>query len=334
MARRSRSNAIRQLSRLPFLAPSPARRRAAAPRPAVRRGAGRWVRSTYGGPGGSRAYDVYLPAGHRRAVRVPLVLLLHGCNQTAEEFVAATRFPALADRHGFVLVAPRQTRSHHPGGCWRWFGPGHQVRGAGEPAALAGITAAVLAEPTRWRIDPARVYAAGISAGAGMAVVLAATYPDVFAAVGVHSGPAYRTARSAAGALAVMRGRGVLPETIAGSAFAPMVVVQGVADRVVHARNGDQVVEQWLAHDAARQPSGADPGPVTRSRTTDRRSADGRRVTVTRWYSRRGRKRLELWRVHGLGHAWSGGVRDGSYSDPRGPRASTAMWAFFAAQSL
>jgi poly(hydroxyalkanoate) depolymerase family esterase len=263
-----------------------------------------------------------------------MVLLLHGCNQTAEEFVAATRFTALADRHGFLVVAPRQTRAHHPGGCWRWFDAAHQSRGAGEPAALAGITAAVLAEPTRWRIDPARVYAAGISAGAGMALVLGATYPDVFAAVGVHSGPAYRAARSGAGALGVMRGRGALPGTIPGRAFAPMIVVQGVADRVVHVRNGDQVIEQWLAHDAARLPSGPDAGPVTRSRTTDRRSADGRRFTVTRWYSRRGRKRLEFWRVHGLGHAWSGGVRDGSYSDPRGPRASTAMWAFFAAHSL
>jgi poly(hydroxyalkanoate) depolymerase family esterase len=277
---------------------------------------------------------VYLPVGHRRTTRVPLVMLLHGCNQASEEFVAATRFAALADRHGFVIVAPRQSRGYQPGGCWRWYESGHQARGAGEPAILAGITAQLLAEPSRWRIDPSRVYAAGLSAGGAMALVLAATYPEVFAAIGVHSAPAYRSATGGGSALRAMHGRGAVAAPISRARMAPLIVIQGTADAVVHVRSGRQVADQWLAYDTARSTVRRDPQRITRSRDVAKRSADGRRYTVTRWYSARGRKQLEYWQVEGLAHAWSGGLADGSYSDPRGPRASTAMWQFFAAHSL
>ncbi len=291
---------------------------------------GRWSRANFAGRGGARSYDVYLPAGHRPGTQVPLVLLLHGCNQTAEEFVAATRFAALADRHGFMIAAPRQDRGHQPGGCWRWYEAGHQARGQGEPAILAGIVAQLLAETSRWRIDPSRVYAAGISAGGAMALILAATYPDVFAAVGVHSAPAYRSASNGGNALGAMHGRGAVTVPLAGARMAPLVVVQGTADSVVHGRSGSLVVDQWLAYDRARSTDHRDPQRITRSRAVRKASADGRRYTVTRWYSARGRKQLEYWQIEGLGHAWSGGLKDGSYSDPRGPRASTAMWTFFA----
>jgi poly(hydroxyalkanoate) depolymerase family esterase len=322
-------SALSALSGLPLPAPV---RRGAAPRPAAkRRTPGRWLRSTYSGPAGARSYDVYLPAGHRRTTRVPLMMLLHGCNQAAEDFVAATRFAALADRHGFVIVAPRQTRGYQPGGCWRWYEAGHQARGAGEPAILAGIVAQLLAEPSRWRIDPSRVYAAGISAGGAMSLILAATYPEVFAAVGVHSAPAYRSATSGRSALMAMRGKRPVAAPLAGARMAPLIVFQGTADGVVHAQSGRQVADQWLAYDTARSAGRRDPQRITRSRAVVKRAADGRRFTVTRWYSARGRKQLEHWQVDGLGHAWSGGLADGSYSDPRGPRASTAMWQFFAA---
>ncbi|WP_167761654.1 PHB depolymerase family esterase [Blastococcus sp. CT_GayMR19] len=338
--RRRKVAARRALSALTGVAvPKPARRTAATRSPSKRlpptpRTAGRWLRSTHLGAAGSRSYDVYLPAGHRRSVRVPLVMLLHGCNQTAEQFVAATRFTALADRHGFVLVAPRQTRGHQAGGCWRWYESGHQTRGAGEPAVLAGIAAEVLAEPSRWRIDGTRVYAAGISAGGAMALILAATYSDVFAAVGVHSAPAYRSASNGRGAFGAMHGRGTPPAPTPGAGMAPLVVVQGTADPVVYGSNGRLVTEQWLAYDAVRSADVRDGRRITRSRVMTRRSTDGRRYSVTRWYSARGRKRLEHWEVDGLGHAWSGGTADGSYSDPKGPRASTVMWQFFAAHSL
>jgi poly(hydroxyalkanoate) depolymerase family esterase len=333
--RRRKALIRRALSTLPAGAlPKPARAKAAT-KPGVRRpSAGRWLRSNHVGPAGSRGYDVYLPAGHRRATRMPLVMLLHGCNQSAADFVAATRFTALADRHGFLLAAPRQTRGHQPGGCWRWYESEHQSRGAGEPAILAGITAEMIAEPSRWRVDPSRVYAAGISAGGAMALILAATYPDVFAAAGVHSAPAYRSATNGRSALGAMQGRGTPSTPLPGARIAPLIVIQGTADPVVHARSGRAVADQWLQYAAAASTGVRDGRRITRSRATTRKTADGRRATVTRWYSARGRKQLEHWEVGGLGHAWSGGLPDGSYSDPRGPRASTAMWQFFAAHSL
>jgi poly(hydroxyalkanoate) depolymerase family esterase len=300
----------------------------AAPRPAA---AGVWVGGTHAGPAGSRTYDVYVPAGLRRRTLAPLVLLLHGCGQTPAEFADATRFPAAADRNGFLLVLPHQQSRHPPQRCWRWYEAAHQQRDAGEPAVLAGIVAQVGAEQDRWRVDPRRVYVAGLSAGGAMALTLAATHPDVFAAAGVHSAPAYRSANGAGQALGAMAGRTAVPPPGPGEpAIAPTIVVQGGADGVVRPVNGDRVADQWLAHRAAA----GGPDPVGRSRSEIETTTDGRRYQVLRWYTARGRKVLEYWLVDGLGHAWSGGLKGGSFSDPDGPRATTSMWAFFRLHAL
>jgi poly(hydroxyalkanoate) depolymerase family esterase len=304
----------------------------AVPRPpTVRRSPGRWVRSRAAQPGG-RSYDVYLPAGYRRRTRAPLVLLLHGCTQTPAEFADATRFTTVADRNGFLLVLPHQESRHHPQGCWRWYEAAHQHRGAGEPALLAAIVAQVLAEPERWRADPRRVFVAGLSAGGAMALILAATYPDVVAGVGVHSAPPYRSATRGVQALSAMAARTTAPGPAGSESMPPLIVLQGSSDRVVHPPNGDRVADQWLAFRGAEDP--ADPGRVTRSRGDTGRTADGRDWTRVRWYTARGRRVLEYWVVDGLGHAWSGGRAGGSFSDPAGPRAATIMWAFFRAQRL
>ena len=300
--------------------PAPARR---PPRPVA---AGTWIPGTHLGPAGGRSYDVYVPAGLRRRTAAPLVVLLHGCGQTPAEFVDATRFTAAADRNGFLIVLPHQQARHHPQRCWRWYEPAHQRRGAGEPAVVAGIVAQVAAEETRWRVDQRRVYVTGLSAGGAMALTVAAAYPDVFAAVGAHSAPAYRSSTGAAQALAAMAARTDVPPPLPGApALPPAIVVQGGADPVVRKLNGDRVADQWLAHRAA---AGGD-DPVSRSRSDSGRTTDGRTYDVLRWYTARGRKVLEYWLVDGLGHAWSGGRKGGSFSDEEGPRATTLMWAFF-----
>lgn len=193
----------------------------------------------------------------------------------------------------------------------------------------------MVADTRHWRIDASRVYVAGLSAGGAMALVLGATHPDVYAAVGVHSAPPYRSAAGRSTALRAMAGRPSRPRLPAGaSRMPPTVIFQGSADSTVSAVNAERVAEQWLAFHHAAASGPREPDRITRSRTTAGRSSDGRRYTVTRWYTARGRKRLEIWHVVGLGHAWSGGLGGGSFSDPRGPRASTEMWRFLSAHRL
>ncbi len=303
-----------------------------------------WRHGRFTGAAGSRSYRLYVPRGIRSTARVPLLVALHGCRQDGLDFATGTRFNDLADRHQFVVVYPQQGRTHNGQRCWNWFRPAHQNRAAGEPAILAGIVRKVVNEATPWRIDPSRIYVAGISAGGAMAVVLAATYPELFAAVGVHSAPPYRSASGPVNALAAMRGASAPPAEEHGlwGPMPPMLIFQGTADGTVRSINAQRVAEQWMAfrtRPAVGGPilSGARPtapvGPPRTSATAPARpvSARSRRgYRVSRWYSG-GRKVLEVWLVEGLGHAWSGGSADGSYSDPRGPRASTEMWKFFAA---
>ena len=284
---------------------------------------GRWRHHQYSGQQGSRIYDVYLPAGLNPRAPVPLVLL-HGCRQGSVDFAQDSGFTGAADADGFVVVAPRQELRHQLGRCWRWYDSGHQQRDLGEPALLAGIVAEVLGRDTEFRIDRRRVYAAGLSAGGAMALILATTYPDVIAAAGVHSATAYRSATQSFRALSAMAARGTAPRGATGE-MAPVVLIHGTGDQVVRPTNADRIVDQWLT-------SRDDGGAWRRVRTLARTRSfvvDGRRCIRTRWYSLRGRRVLEYWRVDGLAHAWSGGRTSGSYIDPSGPEATQIMTSFF-----
>ena len=168
------------------------------------RGAGKWEPFLYSGPVGSRRYFVYTPAGYTLETRVPMVVMLHGCTQTPADSAAGTRWNPLADQRTFIVVYPEQTSEDNPLSCWDWFLPEHQVRGSGEAGVIGGITKQVIAEDTRWNVDPGRVYVAGMSAGAAMAVLLGATYPDLYTAIAVHSGLEYQAATDVSAAQPAM----------------------------------------------------------------------------------------------------------------------------------
>ncbi|KST61101.1 esterase [Methylobacterium sp. GXS13] len=260
---------------------------------------------------GSRRYKVFVPSGYTGQA-LPVLLMLHGCTQNPDDFAAGTQMNRLAEEQTFLVAYPEQPQSANMQRCWNWYAAGDQARDGGEPALLAGIARAVVAE---FSADPDRVYAAGLSAGGAAAAILAATYPDLFAAVGVHSGLACGSARDVASAFAAMKGQGGAPGR--NRQAVPTIVFHGDVDRTVHPANGDQVVAQAMAVTGLAETveRGTSPGGVAYTRTV---RSDGT-----------GQARLEYWVLHGAGHAWSGGSPDGSFTEPRGPDASRAMVRFF-----
>jgi poly(hydroxyalkanoate) depolymerase family esterase len=287
----------------------------------------------------SRPISVHVPPDLDPTVPAPLVVMLHGCTQTAASFSAGSRMNSAADRHGFVVAYPEQLREDNPQCCWNWFSASHQARGGGEPAFIAGATGTVIEATDRWSVDPERVFVAGMSAGGAMAAVMAATYPDVFAAVALHSGLAYGCARSLPAATQAMSRGGPDPEDQGRAAFAamgaaarvvPAIVVHGTADRIVAPVNGEHAVRQWMATNRLAADGAYDPD-LARPDAAVRDDAAGRRASTRRtWTDAAGRVMQEHVEVEGLGHAWSGGAGGCSYTDPRGPSAAAAIWDFFA----
>jgi poly(hydroxyalkanoate) depolymerase family esterase len=289
--------------------------------------------------GETRRALVHPPAGVEPHTAVPLVCMLHGCTQDAASFAAATLMNEAADRHGFVVVYPQQERGDNPQACWNWFLPQHQARGGGEPASIAAIVRELMGTASPWTIDPARVFVAGLSAGGAMAAIMAATYPDLFSAVAVHSGLAYRSATDVRAALAAMahgskdpvaQGRAARAAMGDRARALPSIVVHGTADVRVAAVNARQVLQQSMAANRLAAPERSDLD-LDRPTSTSRGRVDGGHAfTRSQWTDGRGVVMHELIAVDGLGHAWSGGARGGSYTDPRGPDATEAIWRFFA----
>lgn len=271
---------------------------------------------------GSRDYLLYVPplAAGRRP---PLVLMLHGCGQDPADFARGTGMNDAAQAAGMLVLYPEQPSSANPGRCWNWFSRRHQQRNHGEPALLAALAQHIA---DAHGADPARIYVAGLSAGGAMAVVLGNAFPELFAAVGVHSGVAQGVATDVMAALSVMRNgpSGAPPPPAAGTP--PVIIFHGDADPTVHPRNGEQVLAAALSgHGLAGLPA---PVPEVVGGT-----ALGRAYTRS-VYQADGGWSAEYWVLQGGGHAWSGGRIDGSYTDPAGPDASAEMLRFFMAHAL
>lgn len=268
---------------------------------------------------GSRNYKLYIPRRPQTGRRA-LLVMLHGGTQDANDFAAGTRMNALAEEHGFIVAYPSQSKAANASLCWNWFTPENQMRGRGEPAIIAGITSEIVAE---YAVDPARVFVAGLSAGGAMAAVMGATYPDLYAAVGVHSGLPYRSAADLPSAFAAMRGdagpRGRRSRKSRGAADdSPRIrtiVFHGDADNIVHPSNAANMIEAERAGESVERAKARHAAIRAHTRT------------VTR--DKTGAVVVEQWLVHGSGHAWSGGSPDGTYTDPHGPDASQEMLRFF-----
>jgi poly(hydroxyalkanoate) depolymerase family esterase len=301
-----------------------ARRPGAPAAPARERG--EFIARSYTNAAGARDYKLYIPAAYDGQA-LPLVIMLHGCKQNPDDFAAGTRMNELAEEHGFLVAYPEQASKANGANCWNWFETRHQKRDSGEPAIIAGITREVVAA---YGLDARRVYIAGLSAGGAMATVMGTTYPELYAAVGVHSGLPYQAARDVASAFAAMRGDRAKPvkrKSRRDARSVPIIVFHGDNDTTVHPSNGDELIAHAAA--ASAEAKARDNASAEHVTSVEHGDAAGRAYTRTTYRDTAGNRVLEQWLVHGASHAWSGGSTDGSFTDPRGPDASREMLRFF-----
>jgi poly(hydroxyalkanoate) depolymerase family esterase len=279
----------------------------------------RFIERTYSSPAGSRAYRLFIPSRYREQP-LPLVVMLHGCTQSPDDFAAGTRMNFLAEEQNCFVVYPAQPSQANQSKCWNWFRAADQQRGRGEPSLIAGITRQIMDD---YLVDRKRVYVGGLSAGAAAAAVMGATYNDLYAAIGIHSGLACGVATDLPSALVAMRQGGSGHKVVSGDRPPlPTIVFHGDRDRTVHPNNGGQILEQSVRTTSTQKKvhRGQVPGGHAYTRTILRDAS--------------GRGMLEHWNIHGAGHAWSGGSPAGSYTDPRGPDATREMLRFFLEHSL
>jgi poly(hydroxyalkanoate) depolymerase family esterase len=277
--------------------------------------AGRYLSGSYSNAAGSRSYKLYIPSRQDDLPR-PLIVMLHGCMQSADDFAAGTRMNFAAEQFGCFVVYPEQPQAANASKCWNWFRAGDQTRDRGEPALIAGITRQIMKDHN---IDPSRVYVAGLSAGGAAAAIMGEAYPELYAAVGVHSGLACGSAQDLPSAFKAMRGQAT-PQSvdgIRGMVPKPTIVFHGDQDSTVHPSNGSKVITRAN-------------GDAQLRAATARKTADsGHHYSHTVRHDAEGRSIIELWELHGAGHAWSGGSPAGSFTNPNGPDATQEMLRFF-----
>jgi poly(hydroxyalkanoate) depolymerase family esterase len=278
--------------------------------------AGHFIEASFTNDAGSRDYKLYVPTRYH-GQPLPLVVMLHGCTQDPDDFAAGTRMNEIAESNSCFAVYPSQAESANKSRCWNWFDSLNQQRDKGEPSIIVGITREVIAQ---YHIDSKQVFVAGMSAGGAMAVIMAATYPELFAGVGSHSGMPYKAAQTLYTAMSAMR-RGAPTLHPLGSAGIPIIVFQGDKDRRVNRRNSEQILSQWMSSNPSQPAAGAV--------TAETKETNGRSYQRTTYPDAAGHTAAELWVVEGAGHAWSGGNSLASHTDSLGPDASSEMIRFF-----
>ncbi len=291
---------------------------------------GQFLTKSFTNHAGTRNYKVYIPSSYH-GQSMPVMVMLHGCSQNPDDFARGTRMNAVAEEKQCFVVYPAQAQSANASKCWNWFKAVDQQRDQGEPSIIAGITRQVISD---YKLDSKHVYVAGLSSGGAMAIIMGTTYPDLYAAVGVHSGLPYGAAQDLPSAFSAMRGAiGNKTKTANARLEAiPIIVFHGDRDTTVHAANGDQLMQQHASSEkthASAASNRINPDVIVQ----EGKVPNGHRYTRTSHHDENGHTFAEHWVIHGAGHAWAGGSSSGSYTDAKGPDASGEMMRFFYTQT-
>lgn len=298
---------------------------------------GQFISGSYADQAGSRSYKLYIPNGYKGQA-LPLIVMLHGCTQTPNDFAAGTGMNILAEEHSCFVLYPAQASAANGSRCWNWFKAADQHHGQGEPSLIAGMTRQIC---RNYAVDPQRIYVAGLSAGGAMAAIMGMTYPNLYAAIGSHSGLAYGAAHDLPSALAAMshggratpaRPRDSIQSGEAYLPVIPLIVFHGDRDTTVHPRNAEQMIAQWVALHADSLPATA-AAPKPRVSVQQGQVPSGHAYNRAIYHDVSGQVIVERWLIHGAAHAWSGGSPNGSFTDSAGPDATRAMLRFFLAHS-
>jgi poly(hydroxyalkanoate) depolymerase family esterase len=287
---------------------------------------GTLTNGSYSSGSGTLAYQLYVPSTYKAGTAMPLVVALHGCTQTADVFRQLTRWDQLAQQKGFIVVFPQQSSSNNYLSCWNFFQSADMRRGAGEPALIAGVTQSV---QQHYGVDKSRTYVAGLSAGGAMSSVMAATYPDLYAAAGIGSGCEYAATATCAGYKSAdpgQAGQAAYAAMGSNARAMPVIVFEGDQDTTVPPINAQQAVQQWQTTDGLALKASV---PATPTSTSNDTAPGGQTYTVSDYGDGHGHELIQSWLVHGMGHAWSGGNSSQQYADPAGPDETAAMYAFF-----
>jgi poly(hydroxyalkanoate) depolymerase family esterase len=291
---------------------------------------GKSFSGTFTGAGASLEYTGYVPSTYKAGSAVPLVVALHGCTESADQFRQLTRWDQLAEAKGFIVVFPQQSANNNQQKCWNFFQTASMQRDAGEPALIAGITRWVQAHYT---VDARRTYVNGLSAGGAMSSVMAATYPDLYAAAGIGSGCEYAATATCAGYKSsdpVQAGKQAYSAMGSHARVMPVILFEGDKDTTVPPVNAQQLVQQWqITDDLADDATANGSIPVQATSVVPGQVPNGHAYTVTTYSDGAHAELIQSWLVAGMGHAWSGGCSCAQYADPAGPDETALMYAFF-----
>jgi len=307
--------------------------------------AGRIESGSYYSFNGMRSYKVFLPSNHSESTnhgKIPVIIALHGCMQDSESFAAGTRLNEWAEKLGFAVYYPEQSKFFNIYNCWNWFLPTNQMKNTGEAELIMGGLKKVTRE---FSLNKDKTFLLGMSSGGAVVSILANCYPRSFQAVATHHGTMYKAASDVFSAKEVVyNGSKIAPEVAAAKGYScsgftpkknplPAVIIHGSRGAVMRAIHATQVESELRIFNDYLD-NGIRDNSLDDEMTFEKFTPDNLYSYDVVTWSHRGRPYIKRYMIETLGHAWSGGDNQYEFNDPHGPDATKIILDFFSEYGL